>query len=127
MVVRKSKKSQVLVFSAMFLILLIIFIYSLENQNSYKPDFRKSTILENIKFETCQVGKMSNGSYLDSRFVSFSQNVSNYCTYFDNSCTLTITKEGGAPTNLSLLNYTHYSYSIDFTWDNFTFSGGFSC
>lgn len=124
---KKNKKSQVLVFSAMFLILLLLITYSIETRNSYKSYSSKSTIIENIKYESCQVGINSNGSFIDDRFSFFSGNLSQYCLEFDLNCTVSIVKKGDAPSNLSLLNYTHYDFNISFESQNFNYSNAYNC
>lgn len=123
----QEKKSQVLIFATIFLILLLLVTYSLETRNSYKPYFEYNSILGNIKFETCQVGNLSNGSYIDSRFSSFETSMESYCTDLNIVCDLEITKDSGAPTNLSELNYTHYEYEITFEYLEYNYSGVFNC
>lgn len=70
---------------------------------------------------------MSNGSYIDERFGNFTQSVANYCTEFDYTCALNISKSESAPTNLSLLNYTYYNYSINYYNLGFNYSSNFTC
>ena len=125
--VLKNKSGQLLIFSGMFLILLLVFSYSLETQNSYKAYSSNLGITNNIVHETCQVGKLSNGSNLDSRYSSFVSSVDSYCDIFSYNCSLTITKQGGAPTNLTLLNYTHYDYSLNYSSDKIEYSNSFRC
>jgi hypothetical protein len=50
-------------------------------------------IVNNIIYETCKIGKMSNGTYIDNRFGNFSQSVSNYCLNFNSTCILNIYKD----------------------------------
>lgn len=123
----KNKKSQLLIFSMMFLILLLLFSYSLETRNTYKTHFSKTDILDNIMLETCQVGIRSNGSYIDERYSDFTTSVSSYCSDFGYDCSLGITKKDSAPANLSLLNYTHYDYEINYTKETLSFNGSFNC
>lgn len=73
------------------------------------------------------VAKLSNGSNIDLRLNSFSQDVENYCVNFNLICNLTIIKQIGAPLNLSLLNYTHYNYSIIYSNDGYDYIGDFIC
>lgn len=123
----KQKKSQFILFSGLFLLLLILFIYSLETENSYISKPVKFNLLNNIIHESCMVGKLSNGTYIDQRFANFTIYIQNYCNNFDAICTLTITKDVGAPTNLTLLNYTHYQYSIEYNYDNYYYNERFNC
>ena len=125
--IRRSKKGQFLIFSTVFFVLLLLFIYSQETVNSYIIKPNKNNILNNVVYETCQIGKMSNGSYIDSRFGNFTQDVDSYCNSFGYLCNLTITKQVGAPTNLSLLNYTFYDYDINYSNDGFYYSSNFTC
>lgn len=124
---KNNKKSQFMIFSITFFILLFMFIYSQETENDYISKSSKTSILSNIVYETCQVGKMSNGSYIDSRFGNFSQSISNYCTSFSYTCNLTILKSAGAPSNLSLLNYTFYNFSLNYKNNGFNYTSNFTC
>lgn len=126
---KNSNKSQFLVFSAMFIFLLLIFIYSLETDNTYIVKNSKFNLIENIIYETCQVGKNSNGSYIDSRYSNFTNDVETYCLDLDYNCTLTIVNNTIIPpdSNWSKLNYTHYDYSLDITQMDFSYTGDFNC
>ena len=123
----KSKKSQFLVVGVMFLSLLLVFIYSTGAPNFYIHKSGELSIFENIKSQTCKVATISNGTYIDSRFTNLSNEVSAYCTSFGSSCDLVITKSSGAPSNLSLLNYTFYNYSINYDGNLYDYLGNFSC
>ena len=122
-----SKRSQIILISGFLVLLVLVFIYSLETENSYIVYSAKSSLLENIMHETCQVGIMSNGSYIDVRFGNFSADVLNYCQDFAYNCTLNIQKNGDAPDNLSELNYTHYTYSVIYSAGNYNNSYNFTC
>lgn len=87
----------------------------------------QSLLLDNIMFESCQVGKLSNGSYIDDRFISFSGNLSQYCDGIGITCNLTISKKAGAPVNLSILNYTHYNYELNYIEGNYHYNSNFTC
>jgi len=123
----KNKKSQFMIFSITFFVLLLTFIYSQETENYYILKSSKTTILDNIVHETCQVGKMSNGSYIDSRLGNFSQSLNTYCNDFDFTCNLTVLKSGSAPANLSLLNYTFYNFTLDYKNEGFNHTSNFTC
>ncbi len=122
-----NKSGQLFLLSAYLILFGLIFIYSLETQNTYKLKSSKSSILNNVIYETCKIGKLSNGSYIDSRYSNFTINVNNYCNGFGNICNLTITKIGSAPTNLSQLNYTHYNYSILYKNHGYDYEKNFTC
>lgn len=122
-----SKKGQFLVLSGAFFILLLIFIYSQETENSYIIKSNENNILNNIIYEACQIGKMSNGSYIDSRFGNYTQDVTIYCSSFNYNCNLNIIKQVGAPTNLTLLNYTYYNYSITYSNSYISYNSNFTC
>lgn len=109
------KKSQFLILSGLFVILLVIFIYSLETDNTYIPILGDSYLLENIEFETCKVLKMSNGTQIENRLDFLSINIPIYCNNRNNQCVfsyqnITTIPPGG---NYSLLNYTHFNYSLE--------------
>jgi len=113
----------------MFLFLIILFIYSLETDNFYITKFSKNTILDNIIYETCVIGRNSNGTQIDQRLKMFVNNVSNYCGERGSYCELLITNNTPIPPsgNWSLLNYTHYDYHIDYNWKGLNTSLDFVC
>lgn len=123
----KNKRGQLFLLSTFMILLAILFIYSLETENTYIVKSAKTGILNNIIYETCEVGKLSNGSYIDSRYTQLTTDISNYCSGLSNTCTLTIIKQGGAPTNLSQLNYTHFNYNINYENHGFKYLGDFNC
>ena len=125
----KSKKSQLLILSGMLLFLLLIFIYYIETENSYITKSSQDSILNNIIYETCIIGKNSNGSQIDSRYRAFSGNVSQYCNSNNNYCNLIINNNTAIPPlgNWSKLNYTHYDYSIVYSWDGYNTTLDFNC
>jgi len=122
-----SKKSQFLIFSIFFVILALLYIYSEETTNPYIIDSGKNQLLDNLKFETCRIGKLSNGSQLDFRFSTWENSTLNYCNSNSITCDINIIKQVSAPSNLSLLNYSHYNYSIDYKVRGFSYKEGFSC
>jgi len=113
----------------MFLFLIVLFIYSIETENFYITKFSKNTILDNIVYETCIVGKNSNGTQINNRFKMFANNVSDYCNESGNYCDLIIINNTAIPPlgNWSLLNYTHYDYHIDYKWRGLNTSLDFVC
>lgn len=123
----KSKKSQFLVLSSMILLGLLLFIYSEETQNTYITSSSKLSLLENIKHEVCEVGKRSNGTFIDSRFTNITINISSYCSDFGFVCNVTIDKESEAPVDLTFLNYTYYNYSIEYVNNGFNSTRRFTC
>ncbi len=127
MIYNKNKKGQLFLISSFLLLFAVLFIYSLETENAYIPSSEKNGILRNIVFESCVVGMNSNGTYIDLRYTQFKNNVSNYCSSLNYNCSLTITKQGGAPSNLSNLNYTHYDYEIYYENGGFVYDGEFNC
>lgn len=124
---KKNKRGQLFLLSTFMILFGLLFIYSLETGNTYIVKSAKTGILNNMIYETCQVGKMSNGSYLDSRYSELSSSISTYCTDLGYTCTLSIVKQGSAPTNLSNLNYTHYDYSILYDNFDYKYEGSFNC
>lgn len=126
---KKNKKSQLFIISSLFLILLLIFIYSIETENTYIVKSGKFNLLNNIVYETCNVGKLSNGTFIDSRYNEFEVNVESYCLSYGYLCNLTIVNNTIVPPggNWSLLNYTHYNYHIDYSYEGYEYSNSFIC
>lgn len=124
----KNKKSQLILLAGFILFSLLFFIYSLETDNSYKLTFQDNYIVDNIIYEVCQVGYMSNGSNIDSRFTDYDSKVTSYCNDLDYTCNLVITKQVGAPPvgNISL-NYTYYDFEMEFEGNNHKLSYNFTC
>ena len=120
----KSKKSQFFILSALFYILLLVFIYSLETENSYIVDSDRINLLDNIVYETCQLGYHSGTSEIDSRYGNFSANVSSYCTTLGYSCNLSISLNTASP---PVYNYTTYDYSISYQKEGLLYSKTFTC
>lgn len=127
MIFNKNKFGQFFILSGFFIMLSLLFIYSLETENYYIENLGESSLLSNIIYETCMVGKYSNGSYLDSRFFDFETRVESYCIESEINCNLSIIKQGGAPSNLSLLDYSYYNYYINYTNKNFEYNSEFNC
>jgi len=127
MVFNKNKKSQLLILSGLVLISLLIFSYSLETQNDYISKNSGNNILENIIFETCSIGKLSNGTFINQRYENYTIDIKNYCKEFNYSCLLNITNSYNE-TNLSILNYKNYSYHLKFNSSNkYILNKNFSC
>ncbi len=112
---KRQKKSQFLLLSAFILLNALLFIYSLETENTYRESFDKNIQVETLMHELCELGMRSNGSTIDANYAQYSSDLSTYCTGQGYECSLTITKDGTAPTDLSLLNYTHYEYTFNFS------------
>ena len=128
MYMKRDNKGQFFIASMIMFFLVIVFLYSLETENTYKSYSGKNDILNNLRYETCQVAQKSNGTYLDSRFNNLTAEIQAYCSgYQMMHCNLTITKSSGAPSNLSLLNYTHYNYSLDYRYQTYQAGGSFNC
>ena len=124
---KKNKSGQLFLISAFLLMSSLLFIYSLETENYYIVNFSESIILENILYETCNVGYNSNGSFIESRFTSFQNYVNSDCQNNYYNCDLQITKITSAPTNLSLLNYGHFNFTLSFDNKNLNYSNKFTC
>lgn len=124
---KKTKKSQILLISSSLILLSLLFIYSVETENYYITNFEKTNIVTNIELETCQISYNSNGSYLDERYLSFSNFVNSYCQTKPFTCNLTIQKQSSAPTNLSLLNYTHFNKTFQFQSNTISHSQRIIC
>ena len=123
----KNKKSQILIVSGFLLISLLLFTYSIETHNFYIKENRGIDIYKNIIFETCNIGKLSNGTYITQRYSNFSSEVKNYCLEFNYMCILNITNSDNE-TNLSILNYKNFSYSLKFnSSNNYIMEKNFTC
>lgn len=124
-----AKKGQFLILSGLFILLLSIFIYSLETDNTYILNLKDSSIVENIQFETCKVLKMSNGTQIISREAILIQNIENYCFQRDVVCNLTLINNTIVPPfgNFSLLNYTHYNLSLEISQGSKNYNSQFKC
>lgn len=124
-----SKSGQFLIFSGFFLVMLLIFIYYTETQNNYILNLGNDYILNNIIYESCMVGKLSNGSNIDTRNSIFISDISNYCFDLGIFCDLNIIKNstGQAIVNLTLLNYTYYDYSINYSNFGFEYFKNYTC
>jgi hypothetical protein len=124
-----DNKGQFLIFSGLFVFLLLIFIYSIETPNSYIVNSSKFNLIDNIIYETCQVGKISNGSYIDQRYSNFSIDVNNYCIGFGYNCSLSIINNTAIPpeSNWSKLNYSHYNYALVYSAKGLNYTTDFDC
>lgn len=122
-----SKKGQFLIISSLFLILLLIFIYSLETENFYIGETSKISLLDNAIYETCYIGKNSNGTYIENRYLNFSGELSAYCLNMGYVCNLTIVNNTVIPSNESLINYTLFDYSIVYEYDGLEYLKDFTC
>ena len=107
--------------------MLLVFIYSLETENFYIAETSKITLLDNAVYETCFIGKNSNGTYIENRYLNFSLEFSNYCSDLGYVCNLTIVNNTVIPTNESLINYTLFDYLIIYEYDGLEFSKNFTC
>ncbi|MFW5704554.1 MAG: hypothetical protein ACOCXG_01805 [Nanoarchaeota archaeon] len=123
----RNKKSQLLVLSGLILILSLVFIYSLETGNNYIRQSGEIYIIDNVISEVCNLGKMSNGTNIDARYQDVVLEIDEYCDLYGFFCNVSIVKQAGAPTNLSLLNYTHYDYSVSLKTETTLYRGGFNC
>lgn len=122
-----SKKGQFIIISVLLLILVLIFTYYQETDNSYIVKSSKYNLLDNIIYETCLVGRNSNGTYIQVRFDSFTNNVSSYCLDSGYVCNLTIQNNSIIPSNESLINYTLFDYHIEYNASGYVYSGDFNC
>lgn len=119
----KSKKGQFFIFSAMFLMLLLIYLYSLETDNTYIISSSNVHLQENIIYETCQVGYNSIPGNIEERFTNFTNDVSQYCDGFGYTCTLSINIVGSPPTP----DYTDFTYSIFYSASGYESEEAFVC
>ncbi len=122
-----GKKSQLVIISMIFIVFALLFIYSAGIINVFKEEYRKDYLVENIKYETCQVARISNGSFIDTRLQEFSSNVFNYCLNKGCYCNLTVYKSATAPTNLSLLNYSYYEFGLNYSCMGTVYDQRFKC
>ncbi len=123
----KNKSGQIFILSGFLLILSLVFIYSLETDNSYITDFTDSIIIENIIYETCEIGQNSNGSQFDSRFLSYQNHINLNCQNNYYTCLLNITKKGSAPANLSLLTVSDFDFHLYFKNQFINYSNLYTC
>ena len=124
---KKNKKSQFLILSIGFLIVLLIISYSVETQNTYIIKSSKYTILNNIVEEACYIGKNTNGSNLQSRYSNFTVDIENYCQNLGYSCNLSIQNNTALPNNESQINYTLFDHYIDFKAKEYSYQTNFNC
>jgi len=125
--VLNNNKSQLLILSVLVLLTLLIFSYSQETQNNYIKENSNIDIVENVIFETCNIGKLSNGTYIEQRYSNYSSDINSYCQRFNYSCILNITNTDGE-TNLSILNYNNFSYNLKFNSSNkYLLNKNFTC
>jgi hypothetical protein len=124
---QNTKKGQFLILSFLFLFLLLIISYSIETQNNYIEKNNKYFIVNNIITETCIIGKNSNGSNIQSRYLNFTQSIYDYCDEINYNCNLTIINNTLIPTNISLINHTLFNYYIDFKSNDYLVTKKFNC
>ena len=124
-----QKKGQFLVLSAAFLVLLLVFTYSLETENFYIQNSAEKHIINNIIYETCQIGYLSNGTQLNGSLNNWSLDINSYCNGLGKTCGLLITNNSQIPPsgNWSLLNYSHYNYTLNFQGNSINSINTFSC
>lgn len=126
---RQSKKGQFLIFSTLILLILLIFIYSIETDNSYIKNSAKNHILQNVVHETCMVARGLSGTELNASLYLFSSDVSSYCSEFGVTCNLTVVNNTAIPPSgdWDLLDYTHYDLSLVYNNSNLEFSQTILC
>ncbi len=125
----KDNKSQFFIFSVLFFLLLLLFIYSLETQNFYIESKNDFYILDNIKYEICYIAKNSDYINMETRFNQLSLDISSYCLQYSNICNLSIIKKNYMPPfgNITLLNYSQFDYNIYFNWNGLIVEENFIC
>ncbi len=125
----KTKKGQFLVFSIFLFLSFLLFTYSIETENSYISSSGKNYIQKSIFYETCQIGYSSNGSQIESRYSDFASNLGQYCTDLGITCYLSIENNTQVPPlgNYSLLNYSHFDYSLYYLNGGFQVNMSFRC
>jgi hypothetical protein len=123
-----NRKSQFFILSGIVLILGLIFIYSLETSNIYIDNSDDSNRLPNIFSEVCFVAKMSNGTSIDTNLNNTKNELNSFCSNSGlYNCNFSFTKSASAPANVSLLNYTHYTFEINFTSNSIEYKGEIDC
>ena len=124
-----EKKGQFLILSGFFILLLTIFIYSLETDNTYIVNLRDSNLVDNIELETCNILKISNGTQIEQRISNITNFVSIYCYQRDIICNLNIINNTQIPPsgNYSLLNYTHYNLTLEILQSTKNYNSQFNC
>ena len=124
-----QKKGQFLIFSALFLFLLLLFIYSVETDNTYIENSGENKLILNIIEETCLVATLNNGTDLNASLYQFEIDVNDYCSQVKANCTITITNNSIIPPggNWSDLNHTHYNYDINYSYGGLSFTQTIGC
>jgi hypothetical protein len=123
----KNKSGQIFILSGFLLILSLVFIYSLETDNSYITDFTDSIIIENIIYETCILSQNSNGSQFDLRFSILENHINSNCQNNNYNCLLNISRNLSIITNLSLLTSTDFNFHLYFENEFINYSNKFIC
>ena len=129
MVLFNNKKGQFLIFSALFLFLLLLFIYSVETDNTYIENSGENKLILNIIEETCLVATLNNGTDLNSSLYRFESEVNSYCLQVGTNCTLDVSNNSEVPPggDWSALNHTHYDYNLTYNYDGFSFTQTIGC
>ena len=126
----KNTKGQFIVVSVLFLLLLLLVIYSLGTQKPYIAYSGERHVLNNLLEEGCTLGNLSNGSYLDYRFSDFINHTTSYCSGLGYTCTFNISRPQSGPSyedNLSQLSYLNFTYSLYFKGNVLTYNSSFTC
>ena len=124
---RKNNKSQLILLAGFLLLSLAFFIYSLETSNFYIESSRDSYQFSHYIFEFCTVAQNNNGTQLDTKMGEFETSFESFCLNSGYECNITIQKLPSAPVNDSLLNYSHYNFTLDFESEDFSYKEGFIC
>ena len=122
-----ARKSQFMVFSAFFLILLLFFIYSLETVNTYKVTNGDFIHISEFDKKICNAISSRNGTDLNSSILIIENSMNIYCSNDNRNCLFDIYNITPIPPldNWSYLNISQFevNYYSNTSWfkSNITF------
>jgi hypothetical protein len=124
-----QKKGQFLIFSALFLFLLLYFIYSLETVNTYKFENGDFIYINEYKDKICTPLISRNGTVLNSTILLIENSIASYCSYAEIDCNFDIYNITPIPPsgNWSLLTMDQFNISFDFNGSYTQVTNTFNC
>jgi hypothetical protein len=124
-----KKKGQFLIFSALFLFLLLYFIYSLETVNTYKFENGDFIYIDEYKDKICTPLISRNGIDLNSTIPLIETSIYGYCSYAEIECNFIIYNITEVPPlgNWSLLTIDQFRVTFDFNQSYAQVTNDFNC
>lgn len=124
-----KKKGQFMIFSALFLFLLLYFIYSLETVNPYKFENGDFIHIQGYQDEICFPLTQRNGSTLNTSIQVIENSIDSYCVYTGDECFFDIYNITSIPPsgNWSLLNISQFRIRFDINRSDLQLSNDFAC